>query len=170
MKGWSSYRDRVHLGHAHTGEGGAIQHSPLTLYCWKLPPCHFWLITQNRTKSKSCCVTRCTANKLKNPELRFYKLSTKNVRLRHRLYKNMDVVSVTSPVRFCKAFLKPKVGGADRRHLGKRVTTRHNRKWAKRRHMGGAGCWNHAHLARQWWQQRQSVCHSTGHALNYAEL
>ncbi len=45
----------------------------------------------------------------------------------HRLYKNMDVVSVTSPVGFCKAFLKPKVGGADRRNLGKRVTTRHSR-------------------------------------------
>ncbi len=45
----------------------------------------------------------------------------------HRLYKNMDVVSVKSPVGFCKAFLKPKVGGADRRHLGKRVTMRHSR-------------------------------------------
>ncbi len=30
--------------------------------------------TQNTTMPKSCCVTRCTVNKLKNPELRFYKL------------------------------------------------------------------------------------------------
>ncbi len=33
--------------------------------------------TQNTTMPKSCCVTRCTVNKLKNPELRFYKLPSR---------------------------------------------------------------------------------------------
>uniref|UniRef100_A0A8C1F6R6 Uncharacterized protein n=1 Tax=Cyprinus carpio TaxID=7962 RepID=A0A8C1F6R6_CYPCA len=38
--------------------------------------------------------------------------------LNHRLYKNMVVVSVTSPVDFRSAFLKPKVLAGSRRHLG----------------------------------------------------
>ncbi len=36
----------------------------------------------------------------------------------HRLYKNFGVVSVTSPVGFWSAFLKPKVGRAGLHHLG----------------------------------------------------
>ncbi len=55
---------RAHLGHAHT-----IQRSPLTLYCGKLPSCHFRLITKNRTMSKSCYVARCTANKQKKTQI-----------------------------------------------------------------------------------------------------
>ncbi len=60
----------------------------------------------------------------------------------------MDVVSVTSPVGFWRAFLKPKVGRAGCRHLGS-VSLPDNRKWAKKQDMGAAevpGYWNHAHL------------------------
>ncbi len=60
----------------------------------------------------------------------------------------MDVVSVTSPVGFWRAFLKLKVGGDSRRHLGCRSIP-DNRKWAKRRDVGGAGCWNHAPSMRE---------------------
>ncbi len=42
----------------------------------------------------------------------------------------MDVVSVTSPVGFWRAFLKLKVGGACRRHLG---SASDNQNWAKMR-------------------------------------
>ncbi len=55
----------------------------------------------------------------------------------------MDVVSVTSPVGFWRGFLKLKVGGAGRRHLGS-TSLPDNRKWAKRREVGGAGLRNHA--------------------------
>ncbi len=65
----------------------------------------------------------------------------------------MDVVSVTSPIGFWRAFLKLKVGGDSRRHLGS-ASLPDNRKWAQRRDVGGAGCWNRAH--------------SSGHALNFA--
>jgi len=61
--------------------GKTIQQSPLTLYSVRLPLCHFWLKTKNRTMSKSCYVTMCTANKPKNPELSFYKLSTTTKRM-----------------------------------------------------------------------------------------
>ncbi len=80
--------------------------------------------------------------------------------------KKHDVVSVTSPVVFWRAFLKLKVGGDSCRHLDC-VSLPDNWKWAKRRDEGGAGCWNPAHQAQQ---QRQSTCHSSVHALNYAEL
>ncbi len=64
---------------------------------------------------------------------------------------------------FISLFLKLKVGGAGRRHLGS-VSLSDNWKWAKRRDVGGAVCWNHTHQAQRLW------CHSSGHALNYAEL
>ncbi len=44
----------------------------------------------------------------------------------------MDVVSVTSPIGFWRAFLKLKVGGDSRRHFGW-ASLPDNRKWAKRR-------------------------------------
>ncbi len=42
------------------------------------------------------------------------------------------------------------MGGDGRRHLGC-ASLPDNQKWAKRRDVGGAGCWNHARLARQCW-------------------
>ncbi len=58
----------------------------------------------------------------------------------------MDVVSVTSPIDFWSGFLKLKVGGVGRRHLSS-ASLQDNRKWAKRREVGGAGCWNLSYLA-----------------------
>ena len=40
------------------------------------------------------------------------------VRYLHRLYKNIDVVTITSPVGFWRAVLKLKVSRSSRRHLG----------------------------------------------------
>lgn len=60
----------------------------------------------------------------------------------YKNYKNMDVVSVMSPVGLWFAivrFMKPKVDGAGRRHFGcttPRMTPK-NQKWAK---MSGHGC------------------------------
>ena len=54
-----------------TPGGKTIQPSPLTLHCERLPPCHFLLLTKDRKMPKSCCVTSCTANKLKKPRNTF---------------------------------------------------------------------------------------------------
>ena len=67
------YRDRAHLSPAHTGR----ENNPwlsIDSYYVMVPLVTLCLLANNRKMSKSCYVLGCTANKLKKPELIFYKL------------------------------------------------------------------------------------------------
>lgn len=55
-------------------EGKTIHCSPLTLFSVKVPPCHSHLLASDRGTSNSCSVVGWNANRVKSPELSFYKL------------------------------------------------------------------------------------------------
>ncbi len=66
-----SYRNRVNLGHAHTG----VENNPILSVDFvlrKAASLSFLTYNKNRAVPKTCCATRCTANKLKQNRTMFF--------------------------------------------------------------------------------------------------
>lgn len=77
---WSSFmllqtKWQHHTLKATPSGGEMFHHSPLSFSCVKVLPCHFRLLTKNWNLTKSCCVTGCTANKVKNLEISSHTLT-----------------------------------------------------------------------------------------------
>lgn len=71
---WTLLRETAHNYSCQHPEGKTINRSPLTLFSVKVPPCHSHLLASDRGTSNSCSMVGGNTNRVKNPELSFYKL------------------------------------------------------------------------------------------------
>ncbi len=79
----SWYRDRAHLSLTHTG-GENNQWLSIDFVLCEGACCQSVCQQTIKKMPKSCCVVGCTTNRLKNPELSFYKLPNRKNKLLRR--------------------------------------------------------------------------------------